>query len=142
MLLSVSLSAWLVSSPLSAAFFGYMAPYAVIVNLLLVNLAALTITTGILSISLGLLGLLPISAYLNHASWLSISAMTFIVEGNLGVPGAVIQSRDFPEVVAYSSVILFLTVALMINQSKTRSSLLPLSITIIAAGILVGMVSY
>ncbi|TVP75875.1 MAG: hypothetical protein EA353_13020 [Puniceicoccaceae bacterium] len=117
---SVSFSAWLASAPLSAAFFGYFSPTAIILNLLLVNLVALAITTGVLSLSLSLLGLESLSQFINHAAWLTIQIMDSLVIGFTKVPGSVVFTEDFSRWITYTTLLLYFALLFYIQHRKTH----------------------
>ena len=119
LLFTISLSAWLVSAPLGAGFFGFIALYGVLVNLLLVNLAALVISGGVISISLAVVGLQPVSSFLNHSAWLSISMMDALVGLNLSLPLATIPCPAFPRAVAYSGVLIYTVVICVLSRAKS-----------------------
>ncbi len=72
---AVSLTATLASSPLSIHYFNVFAPGAVVLNIILVSLASLVISAGMLALALGLLGLAPLASLFNHAGWLVIVIM-------------------------------------------------------------------
>lgn len=120
LLLAISLAAWLISAPLSAAHFGFIAPYAIAVNLLLVNLAALAISTGVLSLATGLLGVSAFTWFFNHAAWVVLALMDGIVAANLRLPLAVIECPDFSESLGYLTVFAFMGILLMANASGSR----------------------
>lgn len=79
MTLAVSLSATLLSSPLSIHYFGIFAPGAVLLNLLLIPAAGLVIVAGFISVFLSLCGLGIGGILFNHAGWILIAIMEFIV---------------------------------------------------------------
>ncbi len=72
---AVSLTATLASSPLSIYYFNVFAPGAVFLNVILVTLASLVISSGVLALALGNLGLAPLAVLFNHAGWLVIVIM-------------------------------------------------------------------
>ncbi len=85
-LFAISFSAWLASLPLCALFFSFIAPAAIVINMMLVCLVTLVIISGVLSLGCGLLRLQPVSEFINHAAWLVISAMDEIVRTATIVP--------------------------------------------------------
>jgi competence protein ComEC len=85
--LGVSLSATLMSSPLSIHYFGIFAPGAVLLNVLLVPLAGLVIVSGFISVSLDLLGLSAGGILFNHAAWVVVAVMDLGVRGAIALPG-------------------------------------------------------
>ncbi len=72
---AISLSATLASSTLSIHYFNVFAPGAVLLNVVLVTLASLVISAGMLALLLGHLGLAPLTLLFNHAAWLVIVTM-------------------------------------------------------------------
>jgi competence protein ComEC len=120
MLFAISFAAWLASTPLSAGFFGIVASYAVLVNILLVNLAAIVISGGVISLLFALLTLTPVTSFLNHSAWLCISMMDTIVQLNLMLPSAVIHCPGFPKVLSYLAVVGYLTLLFTLQSYKNR----------------------
>ena len=96
LLFAISFSAWIASVPLSLGHFGYFSLPAVFVNMLLVNLAALVICIGALSLVCGHFISLNLAAFVNHAAWSVIACMNQIAEWVAALPGVVIESKDFP----------------------------------------------
>jgi competence protein ComEC len=84
---AVSLSATLLSSPLSIYYFGVFTPGAVFLNLLLIPLASLVLTAGFVSILLSLLGVVFLPMVFNHAAWLLIAGMERAVHSAPTLPG-------------------------------------------------------
>lgn len=140
---SVSFSAWLASAPLSAAFFGYFSPAAILLNVVLVNLVALAIIAGVLSLVLALLGAGFAAAFINHAAWLSIGLMDGLVSGSIHVPFNVIHTTPFDKAVAYGTLIVYFAALIITQERKSRRNrdwvtwLLPPAI--IMMGILIGL---
>ena len=112
LLFSISLSAWLAGAPFSAAYFGIVAPGAVVLNMLLVNLASLVIVGGVLSIGASLLHLEPVAAFINHAAWVNIALMEALIDGFSRVPGAFIECGEFPKAWAYAATALYFALLL------------------------------
>lgn len=140
LLFAISFSAWLISAPLGAAFFGLIAPYAVIINLLLVHLAALAITTGVLTLGCALLGAAGPAWFLNHGAWVVIGLMDHLVDWNLKLPLAVIDCPRFPTAVAHITVLLFIAAVLFSNATGRRKVALIGGPVIVFAGLAVGLV--
>ena len=90
-LLAISFSAWLASVPLCAAFFNFIAPGAIVLNLLLVYLVAIVIISGILSAGWAALLLFPASEFINHAAWLVLFIMDSIVRLGTAIPNIAFQ---------------------------------------------------
>lgn len=102
LLFAISFSAWLASAPLSAAFFGYLSPGAILLNMLLVNLAALTISAGVISLAFALVGLESLAGFINHSAWMTIRAMDSLVIWSTEIEGMIIGTDGFPEWIAYA----------------------------------------
>lgn len=118
LLLVISVSAWLVSAPLTAGFFGTIAPYAILVNLLLVNLAAVVISSGAIALTVASLGLTAPTAFLNHSAWLAISLMDAMVRLNLVLPGSSLSYPNFPQPVCYAGVLAYILCLVFCDQSS------------------------
>ena len=84
---ALAVAATLVSLPMTLGNFGLLTPGALLVNLVCIPASSLAIIAGIGSILAGLLGLEPVSVFLNHASALTIAAMERGLAGVMGVPG-------------------------------------------------------
>lgn len=142
LLFVISFSAWLASAPLSAGFFGFIAPYAILINIFLVNLAALVISGGVIALSLALVGLPGLAAFLNHSAWVGISLMDGLVSANLQLPFATLQCEDFPKSMSYLGVFAYLASLVLIGNIRNqllRFCLPPLLVMLaLAAGILLG----
>jgi competence protein ComEC len=141
LLFAISFSAWLASAPLSAAFFGYLSPGAILLNMLLVNLAAVAITTGVVSLSLALVGLGSVAGFINHAAWISIQMMDTLVIGSTQIPGMILHCNGFAEWIAYSILVAYFTLLFCLHRIRSKSSaviwLLPP--LVIIAGLLLGL---
>ena len=92
-LFTISFSAWLASVPICAALFNFIAPGAIVLNLLLVYLVAIVIISGILSVGCAALQLFPLSEFINHAAWLIIFVMDNIVRLGTVVPNITFQNE-------------------------------------------------
>jgi len=141
LLFAISFSAWLASAPLSAAFFGYLSPGAILLNMLLVNLAAVAISTGVVSLSLALVGLDSFAGFINHAAWISIQMMDTLVIGSTNIPGMILHCDGFAEWIAYSILVTYFTLLFCLHRIRSQSSaviwLLPP--VVIIAGLLLGL---
>ena len=109
--------------------------------MLLVNLAAVAITTGVVSLSLALVGLDSAVGFINHAAWISIQIMDTLVIGSTKIPGMILHCDVFPEWIAYSALIAYFTLLFGLHRERSQSSaviwLLPLAVII--AGLLLGL---
>ena len=141
LLFSISLSAWLASAPLSAAFFGYLSPGAILLNMLLVNLAALAISTGVISLTVALLGMQSLAAFINHCAWMTIYAMDRLVAWSTEIPGMIIHCKGFSEWTAYIAMILYFGLLFWLHRARRfrRGALWFLPPTVIVAGLLYGL---
>jgi len=120
LLFAISSSAWLASAPLSAAFFGYLSPGAILLNMLLVNLAALAISAGVISLALALIGLESVAGFINHAAWVSIQGMDSLVTGSTKIPGMIIKCDGFAERIAYGTLIIYFALLFWLHQARTQ----------------------
>ena len=84
---ALAVAATLVSLPMTVAAFGVMTPGSLLVNLVCIPASSLAIVAGIGSILAGLLGLEPVSVFLNHASAVTIAAMEGGLAGAMALPG-------------------------------------------------------
>ena len=84
-LLAVSITAWLASAPLTARFFGRMAPVAVLSNLFVIPLAFLTILSGCLSLVLGSV-VAVLGSIFNNAALALVSVMMAGIRALARVP--------------------------------------------------------
>ena len=141
LVVAISFSAWLASAPLSAAFFGYLSPGAILLNMLLVNLAAVAITTGVVSLSLALVGLSSVAGFINHAAWISIQMMDTLVIGSTKIPGMILHCDGFAEWIAYSVLVAYFTLLFCLHRARSQRSaviwLLPPVVIIV--GLLLGL---
>jgi competence protein ComEC len=122
LLFAISLSAWLASAPLSAGFFGFISPGAILLNMLLVNLAALAISSGVIALTFGILGLESFAAFINHAAWLSIYLMDQLVQWSTHVPGMTIECAQFHKWVAYSILVAYFALLLYLHRARSLQS--------------------
>lgn len=120
LLFSISFSAWLASAPLSAAFFGYFSPGAIILNMLLVNLAALTISSGVISLSLAIVGAQSIAGFINHAAWVCLRSMDYLVSGSTKVPSMIIACDNFPEQLAYGGLFSYFALLFWLHHARNE----------------------
>lgn len=143
LLISISVSAWLASAPLSAAFFGYFSPSAIVLNVLLVNLVAVAIITGVISLSLALIGLPLMAEFINHAAWLTIDVMDRLVSANTQMPVSVITTADFNKGTAYAVLTIYFILLAFILRTNDRLNqnmlIFAAPPTVIIAGLLYGL---
>jgi competence protein ComEC len=127
LLFAISLSAWLASAPLCAAIFGFLAPIAILLNIVLVNLVAITICTGVLSLTFGLLGLSPIAGFLNHAAWLVIDMIDYFVDLGLKVPFSTLNTENLPQQIGYWWLLVYLLGILLLHIGLANRAFRPLN---------------
>ena len=94
-LVTVSVSAWLVSAPLTAWYFGWLSPVAMMSNLVVVPLVGLIMLAGSLSLVSGLF-LLPLAGVFNHINLLLTSVLLRSVRWFHAIPGGGLQVEEFP----------------------------------------------
>ncbi len=86
-LFAVSLSAGIMSSPLTIQYFQIFTPGAVLLNLILVPLVGLLVAGGFISLFFGLLKMTWLSAYFNHGAWLILWFLDAIIDFFQKAPG-------------------------------------------------------
>ncbi len=123
LLFAISLSAWLASAPLSAGFFGFVSPGAILLNMLLVNLAALAICSGVIALSTGLIGFEPMTEWINHAAWVCIDLMEHLVIWSSQVPGAIFACEGFPQWIAYAALIIYFSLLFWLQRIQNSAHL-------------------
>lgn len=121
LLFAVSLSAWISSAPLSLSLFGMLAVNSILVNLLLVNFAALVLLTGLLSIGFGLVGCAFISEFINHAAWLLIEWMLSIIQVSTQLPASAQNTLSLSPKIAYAALIAYGASLLWLHHHPQRS---------------------
>lgn len=121
LLFAVSLSAWISSAPLSLSLFGMLAVNSILVNLLLVNFAALVLLTGLLSIGFGLIGCAFISEFINHAAWLLIEWMLSIIQVSTQLPASAQNTLSLSPKIAYAALIAYGASLLWLHHHPQRS---------------------
>ena len=121
LLFAVSLSAWISSAPLSLSLFGMLAVNSILVNLLLVNFAALVLLTGLLSIGFGLIGCSIVSEFINHAAWLLIEWMLHIIKVSTQLPASAQNTLTLAPSLAYGSLITYGASLLWLHHHPERS---------------------
>lgn len=117
---AISLSATLLSSPLSIHYFGIFAPGAALLNLVLIPMASLVIVSGFISVCLGLSGLGFVSPLFNHAAWVVIAAMEWVVEQALLLPGLFWHARFLSPVFGGGSALVVIGSILLCSNRRWR----------------------
>lgn len=121
LLFAVSLSAWISSAPLSLSLFGMLAVNSILVNLVLVNFAALVLLTGLLSIGFGLIGCAFISEFINHAAWLIIEWMLDIIQLSTKLPASAQNTFSLAPSLAYAALIIYGGSLVWLHHQPQRS---------------------
>lgn len=128
LLFAVSFSAWLASTPFSLSYFGFISFVAVLLNMALVNLAALTICIGILAISLGVLGFMSVAAFINHAAWVTLMIMDGCTQIAVQFEFLILTTPNYPLNFSYPALGLYLSSLILLNQKANAYPLASLSI--------------
>ncbi|HKK18021.1 MAG TPA: ComEC/Rec2 family competence protein, partial [Opitutales bacterium] len=139
LLFAISFSAWLASAPLSAGFFGFIAPYAILVNMFLVNLAALVISGGVIALSFACIGLEGLTSFLNHSAWMGISLMDALVRFNLALPWAIVECPEFPAALSYSGILAYLAAIFILGRKYKASIRFTLPVAVVLACLALGL---
>lgn len=139
LLFVISFAAWLASAPLSAGFFGFIAPYAILINILLVNLAALVISTGVIALTIASFGAEGLSLFLNHSAWLGLSLMDALVRINVEMPWVVIECPDFPKLISYLGLLAYVASVAASEYIKNRAVRFALPPVIILTTLALGL---
>jgi hypothetical protein len=84
-----------------------LAVNSILVNLVLVNFAALVLLTGLLSIGFGLIGCAFISEFINHAAWLIIEWMLDIITLSTQLPASAQNTLSLAPILAYAALIIY-----------------------------------
>ena len=121
LLFAISFSAWLASIPLSLGHFGYFSLPAVLINMLLVNMAAFVICTGCLSLASGLIFGTGLAAFLNHAAWLSIALMDCLSYWVESIPGVMLSITNFPLPFTYSALFAYFAYLVYLNRKPSNA---------------------
>jgi len=94
-LLALSCSAWLVSAPLTAYYFGRFSPIALFANVLVIPLAFLVVLAGCLSLVLGSCAALFADIF-NHANLVLVNALVQSMKILSRIPGGSIKLAKPP----------------------------------------------
>ncbi|WP_269538661.1 ComEC/Rec2 family competence protein [Cerasicoccus fimbriatus] len=118
-LLAISFAASLYSAPLAIRYFGVLAPGSFLLNIPLVSLAPLAMTASLIAAVCGWVGLTPIAAFANHASWVFIAGMDVLVESFLKIPDGSLQLVWRWPGGGYTLAVLMVTAALLLADRRT-----------------------
>lgn len=122
LLFAISFSAWLASTPLCASLFGVISLSAIVLNMLLVYFATLVIAGGIISISLGLIGLPAVSGFLNHSAWLNLTIMDRLAAWSRYIPGGILNSEGFAPTLSYLTLSGYFAILIWLHRQPLRLS--------------------
>ena len=120
LLFAISFSAWLASTPLSAGLFEFIAPGAILLNMLLVYLVAIVISGGVVSLACATALLPSLAGFINHSAWMVISVMDQIVIFSAQIPGVVLQSEGFPPALSYAALSAYFAILLWLHNRSER----------------------
>lgn len=135
-LFAISLSAWLTSLPLCAAFFNFIAPGAIVLSMLLVCLVTVTIVSGVLSITCAALPLPAVSEFINHAAWLVLFCMDWIVRLGTAIPNITFSGSAFLTELCYAALAAYFLSLFWLNSrtKRTKANRLWLPVIILLTG--------
>ena len=120
LLFAISFSAWLASTPLSAALFEFVAPGAILLNMLLVYLVAIVISGGVISLACTSALLSGLAGFVNHSAWTVIYLMDQMIICCTQLPGAILPSEGFSNALSYSALCLYFATLLWLHRSAAR----------------------
>ena len=120
LLFAISFSAWLASTPLSAGLFEFIAPGAILLNMLLVNLAALVISGGVIALACASAWLPSLGGFINHSAWTVISIMDQLIICSTHIPGSIFPSAGFPPALGYGSLAAYFTTLLWLHHRREK----------------------
>jgi competence protein ComEC len=118
----MSLTAWLVVTPVNALWFGQVSLMALPVNLLVVPLASLVLFTGCMSLLLG--ACIPFLAVVfNHANLVLIHAMLWVTDHASRVPYGIFHVDHVPMLAVWGWYAALLLAVLWLRARQTRPQL-------------------
>jgi competence protein ComEC len=120
LLFAISFSAWLASTPLSAGLFEFVAPGAILLNMLLVYLVAIVISGGVISLACTSALLSGLAGFVNHSAWTVIYLMDQMIICCAQLPGAILPSEGFSNALSYSALCLYFATLLWLHRSAAR----------------------
>ncbi|WP_309398054.1 ComEC/Rec2 family competence protein [Cerasicoccus maritimus] len=118
-LLAISFAATLYSAPLAIRYFGVLAPGSFLLNVPLVSLAPLAMTSSLVSALAGWAGLDWVASFANHASWVFVAGMDSLVEGFLKAPDSSMQLGWRWAGGGYTLAMLMVGAALLLADKRT-----------------------
>ncbi len=120
LLFAISFSAWLASTPLSAGLFEFVAPGAILLNMLLVYLVAIIISGGVISLACASALLSGLAGFVNHSAWTVIYLIDHIIVFCAPLPGAFLPCEGFSTAFSYSALCLYFATLLWLHRSADR----------------------
>ena len=120
LMFAISFSAWLASTPLSAGLFEFVAPGAILLNMLLVYLVAIVISGGVISLACASTLLSGLAGFVNHSAWTVIYLMDHMVIFCAQLPGAILPSEGFSTALSYSALCVYFATLLWLHRSAAR----------------------
>ena len=120
LMFAISFSAWLASTPLSAGLFEFVAPGAILLNMLLVYLVAIVISGGVISLACASSLFSGLAGFVNHSAWTVIYLMDHMVICCAQLPGAILPSEGFSTALSYSALCVYFATLLWLHRSAAR----------------------
>jgi len=120
LMFAISFSAWLASTPLSAGLFEFVAPGAILLNMLLVYLVAIVISGGVISLACASSLFSGLAGFVNHSAWTVIYLMDHMVIFCAQLPGAILPSEGFSTALSYSALCVYFATLLWLHRSAAR----------------------
>jgi competence protein ComEC len=124
--LCISLAATVGSAPLIVLHFGVWTPGAILLNTLLVPLAALVVVTGVLIVCLHTIGLGVVAGFFAHGAWLVLWMMERIVALSARTPGTYAERGWAAPWLAYGILGGFLVLLFLLHEPAASRRLRPL----------------
>lgn len=120
LLFGISFSAWLASTPLSAGLFEFVAPGAILLNMLLVYLVAIVISGGVISLACASALLTSLAEFFNHSAWTVIYLMDRMIICCAQLPGAILPSEGYSSALSYGALFVYFATLLWLHRSAAR----------------------
>lgn len=129
--LSVSWTAFWISLPVVCLYFGSLPFAAILLNPLLAPLFALVLVAGLLSASFGFIHLYFVSEFLNHALWVLLSVIKWMIDAASRGHWLLVKAQG-DEWVAYLSVVFLLFLLLGFDASKKSNHWVFIAIPVVS----------
>ena len=123
-LTAFSVSAWLVSTPLTAYYFGRFTPIALLSNLAVVPLAYLVVLCGCLSLAGGLVGAFVTTTF-NHANVALVGLLLNLTDVLSTVPGGCVEVDPPPATAVWAAMAALVAAAYLTRRFLARTVLPP-----------------